>query len=244
MGTSTSTDLSTLVMTPPVASAAAHEQTTTPCDRFVYDLPERGLCPFAACRIRVPPPLDLRRRACLELRGISYGVRMLTTLAVDNYRSLRDLVVPLRRLTLVTGANGTGKSSLYRSLRLLARSARNGAIAALAREGGLPGTLWAGPDVVGRAVREGRHPVQGTVRRGPVGLRLGFSGDAVGYAVDFGLPEPRPTAFHLDPEIKRESVWVGPILRRAALVADRDGPSVRVRDSDGEWQVSGAPLHA
>ena len=43
---------------------------------------------------------------------------MLTTLAVENYRSLRDLVLPLARLTLVTGANGSGKSSLYRALRL------------------------------------------------------------------------------------------------------------------------------
>jgi len=45
---------------------------------------------------------------------------MLTTLAVENYRSLRRLVMPLRGLNVVTGANGTGKSSLYRALRLLA----------------------------------------------------------------------------------------------------------------------------
>lgn len=70
---------------------------------------------------------------------------MLTTLAVQNYRSLRDLVLPMSRLTVVVGANGTGKSSLYRALRLLAQAARNGAVAALAREGGLPSTLWSGP---------------------------------------------------------------------------------------------------
>ena len=45
---------------------------------------------------------------------------MPTVLAVAHYRSLRELVVPLGRLTVVTGANGTGKSSLYRALRLLA----------------------------------------------------------------------------------------------------------------------------
>src|SRR2546430_5755757 len=43
-----------------------------------------------------------------------------TTLAVENYRSLRDLVLPLSGLTVVTGPNGSGKSSLYRALRLLA----------------------------------------------------------------------------------------------------------------------------
>ena len=58
---------------------------------------------------------------------------MIVTLAVENYRSLRRFVVPLTALTAVTGANGTGKSSLYRSLRLLADAAHNGAVAALAR---------------------------------------------------------------------------------------------------------------
>lgn len=38
--------------------------------------------------------------------------RVLTTLAVANYRSLRFIVLPLAQLTVVTGANGTGKSSL------------------------------------------------------------------------------------------------------------------------------------
>ena len=41
---------------------------------------------------------------------------MLETVAIRGYRSLRDLVLPLRRMTVVTGANGTGKSSLYLSL--------------------------------------------------------------------------------------------------------------------------------
>lgn len=58
------------------------------------------------------------------------------TLAVEGYRSLRSLVVGLDRLNVVTGANGAGKSSLYRALRLLADSARNGAVAALARKAG------------------------------------------------------------------------------------------------------------
>lgn len=161
---------------------------------------------------------------------------MLVTLAVENYRSLRHLVMPLRPLTLVTGANGTGKSSLYRALRLLADASRNGAIAALAREGGLPSTLWAGPEVIGRAVRSGEHPVQGTARRKPVGLRLGFGGDEYGYALDLGLPvTPTKTAFALDPEIKRESIWGGPVLRPATLIADRHSAAVRTRGEAGTW---------
>lgn len=157
---------------------------------------------------------------------------MLTTLAIANYRSLRDIVVPLRRLTVVTGANGSGKSSLYRSLRLLADAARNGAVAALAYEGGLPSTLWAGPESIGRSVRERRHPVQGTVRTKAVALRLGFAADDYGYAIDFGLPRPGESKFALDPEIKRECVWTGPVLRKATLLADRHNGMV-VGDDGG-----------
>jgi predicted ATPase len=162
---------------------------------------------------------------------------VLTTLAVANYRSLRTLVVPLGQLNMVTGANGTGKSSLYRALRLLADSSRNGAIAALAREGGLPSTLWAGPETIGRAVREGHYPVQGTVRSKPVSLRLGFAGDEFGYAIDLGLPIRSDSAFSLDPEIKRECTWTGPILRPATLLSDRGGTTVRIRDPDGGWHA-------
>jgi predicted ATPase len=162
---------------------------------------------------------------------------MLTTLAVENYRSLRKLIVPLRRLNVVTGANGTGKSSLYRALRLLAEMSRNGAVAALAREGGLPSTLWAGPEVIGKAVRDGTHPVEGTVRTGPVSLKLGFAGDEFGYAMDLGMPPPAtpPSLFGLDPEIKRECTWAGPLLRPAALLTDRSNTAVRVRGADGTW---------
>jgi predicted ATPase len=35
---------------------------------------------------------------------------VLTTLAVSNYRSLRQLVVPLAPLNVVSGENGSGKS--------------------------------------------------------------------------------------------------------------------------------------
>ena len=96
---------------------------------------------------------------------------------MENYRSLRQLFLPLARLTVVTGPNGSGKSSLYRSLRLLADAARNGAVAALAREGGLPSTVWAGPDGGSRFKAKSSKPVQGTTRTGPVSLRLGFAGD-------------------------------------------------------------------
>lgn len=161
---------------------------------------------------------------------------MLLTLAISNYRSLRELVIPLERLNVVTGANGSGKSSVYRALRLLAETAQGNIIASLAREGGLQSTLWAGPEKFGRAVLRGDQPVQGTVRSGPVNLRLGFASGDYSYAIDLGLPSPLSySAFNHDPEIKRECVWKGEILRPATMLTDRRGALVRVRTDGGQW---------
>ncbi|NLU73091.1 AAA family ATPase [Streptomyces sp. HNM0575] len=157
---------------------------------------------------------------------------MITTLAIENYRSLSRLIMPLERLTVVTGANGTGKSSLYRALRLLADAARGEAVAALARDGGLRSTLWAGAE----------NPAQGAGRSGPVGLRLGFAGDEFGYAVDFGHPVPARSLFDLDPEIKAETTWAGPVLRPAAVLSERKGPAVRTLTADGGWHRSAGEL--
>ncbi|KAB0678130.1 AAA family ATPase [Aureimonas leprariae] len=164
---------------------------------------------------------------------------MITTLAVSGYRSLRDLVVPLGRLTVVTGANGSGKTSLYRALRLLAETAQGRLVQTLAAEGGLASTLWAGPETIGRAVRSGQHPVQGTVRKGPVSLKLGFSGDEFGYAIDLGMPS-KENPFPLDPAIKVEVMWTGEVLGRASVFAERRGAFVKLRTArtarTGEWR--------
>jgi predicted ATPase len=89
---------------------------------------------------------------------------MLHTLAVSNYRSLRQFVAPLGQLTLITGPNGSDKSNVYRALRLLAKTARGGLIGSLAKEGGFASTLWAGPEPFSAAVKRGERPVQATLK--------------------------------------------------------------------------------
>ncbi|NNE82557.1 MAG: AAA family ATPase [Alphaproteobacteria bacterium] len=161
---------------------------------------------------------------------------MLETLAVSNYRSLRNLVIPLQRLNVVTGPNGSGKSNVYRALRLLADTAQGSVIQSLAREGGLESTLWAGPEGMPRSMKRGEQPVQGTVRSNPVSLRLGFASAEFSFAIDLGVP-PRDgtSAFNGDPEIKRECIWTSSVQRPATLFADRNGPGVRIRGDDTGW---------
>lgn len=126
---------------------------------------------------------------------------MLQTIAIRGYRSLREVILPLRRLTVVTGANGTGKSSLYRALRLLADCGRGEVIGSLAREGGLQSVLWAGPEQLGGARRTGK--AEGTAGGRPVSIELGFASDDFGYLVDLGLRQMagHNSLFALDPEI-------------------------------------------
>lgn len=144
---------------------------------------------------------------------------MLETVAIRGYRSLRDVVVPLRRLTVITGANGAGKSSLYRALRLLADCGRGQVVSALAREGGVASALWAGPESLDGARRTG--VTEGGRRTRAISIELGYACDDFGYLIDLGLPQNGNTAFHRDPEIKREIIFAGPVARPAATLVRR-----------------------
>ncbi len=161
---------------------------------------------------------------------------MITRLCISGYRSLREVRLGLDALNVVTGANGSGKSSLYRALRLLADIAQGRIIQSLAAEGGIQSTLWAGPEELSRAMKQGTHPVQGTRRKHPISLKLGFAAADYGYAIDLGLPSN--SHFPHDPEIKLESLWTGEVMGRANVFAQRNGPSVRIRDENGVWRTA------
>lgn len=168
---------------------------------------------------------------------------MINTLAIANYRSLREIVMPLGRMTVVTGANGSGKSNLYKALRLLAECASGRIINAMAEDGGLESSIWAGPERISREMRSGEAPVQGGPRQDVVRLKMGFAADEFGYCASLGLPPPNATSkFQLDPEIKRECIWAGPFYRPASCLVDRAGPMVKMRE-DRKWNVRAQHLN-
>ncbi|WP_217131889.1 AAA family ATPase [Leucobacter chinensis] len=151
---------------------------------------------------------------------------MIRTLAIENYRSLEYVVTDLQQITVVTGPNGSGKTNLYRSLKLLQHIVSEGALTSLAAEGGLANVLHAGKS-----------------RAEPVALRLGFATDDWSYAIDIGLPQL--SAFRVpgfakvvDPEVKNETVWFGETLRRATILAERRSLAVHLRDKQGDLSLS------
>jgi len=182
--------------------------------------------------------LALIRRASLHRSPINLKF-VICTIAIHGYRSLRELVLPLGRLTVITGPNGSGKSSVYRSLRLLADVAQNAVIASLAREGGLSSTFWAGPETIAKSVRRGEHPIEPLSYRNAASLKLGFGSDAYGYSIDLGYPPPPPptTMFLLDPRVKRECIWHGPVYRKASALVDRRNNLVALSGARDESMV-------
>ncbi|WP_430592698.1 AAA family ATPase [Humidisolicoccus flavus] len=151
---------------------------------------------------------------------------MLQTLAVQGYRSVRSLELELANVTLITGANGTGKSSVYRALRLLAECGSGNVIGALANEGGLPAARWAGPTSIPGSIRSGA-PSSGD----PASIRLGFADEAFGYAIDLGVPQSSAnTLFALDPEIKQEHIFVGSVIRPGSMLVERKRAIARVKE--------------
>jgi predicted ATPase len=166
------------------------------------------------------------------------GIGLLSVLAIANYRSLRNVVLPLSQLNIITGPNGSGKSSVYRALKLLADIAQGGVVATLAREGGFGATLWAGPKTISAAMRRGEQEIQG-VGGGSVSLKLGLgaaNSDEFSYAIDLGYPVPSSSQFDFDPEIKTEVIWTGDLLRPSTTLVERKRASLRIRDGKG-WQL-------
>lgn len=144
------------------------------------------------------------------------GVRRIE---VENYRSLRRVSVDLGRATVVSGANGAGKSSLYRAVELLRAAAAGDLARSLAAEGGMGSALW-----------------RGRRRKGAVQIRLAVDIDHLRYELTLGLPRPTDAALTLDPVVKAERVTAEVGGRRVRML-ERTGPQLSARDPSGRMRA-------
>src|ERR1700732_4116373 len=78
---------------------------------------------------------------------------MLCEFHAAGYRSLRKIRFPVGRLGVFVGANGVGKTNLYRARQLLQASAAGTLSRELAAEGGMESALWAGERQAKKPVR-------------------------------------------------------------------------------------------
>ncbi|MBS7697091.1 MULTISPECIES: AAA family ATPase [unclassified Chelatococcus] len=162
--------------------------------------------------------------------------------AITGYRSVRAIRFPLRQLNVFVGANGVGKTNLYRGLQLVRAAAAGTLARELAAEGGMESALWAG-------VRDPRKPA-----RIKLGVEFGTTGPswdetddpprsslAQGYEIEVGLPMPGSggraavAAFPLEPQIKAETL-TSLEGRRPRILLERRGPMTKALDAQGRKQ--------
>src|SRR2546430_4827720 len=142
---------------------------------------------------------------------------MLRELRVSGYRSLRQIALELSPLTVVVGANGTGKTNLYQALQLLASAAQGTLAQFLAAQGGLPSAMWAGP-----RRRQESHRIE-----------LWIDLEDLVFERRPGVVPPPQGAFALDPDVKEERVHVRDGSKLHS-VAERKANSAWSRDAEGK----------
>jgi predicted ATPase len=158
----------------------------------------------------------------------------LCAVAADGYRSLRRIGFPVDQLSVFVGANGVGKTNLYRALQLVQAAAAGSLAMELAREGGMASAMSA-------AKRTPKSPalitLQARIKMGRATIcsyevSAGFAsyGDGSGGRIRVGA------AFLDEPQIKAESLVLESGSRKIKLL-DRQGPGTFMRNAEGVREV-------
>jgi predicted ATPase len=143
----------------------------------------------------------------------------------ERFRSLKRIAYPVSQLDVFVGANGVGKTNLYRALELIRSAAANTLAHDLASDGGLDSALWAG-----QLKRNEPQQIHLTVGLTDPDRR---SAGVYRYEVAIGRPPRKASgAFIAEPQIKTETVTLvtGP---RSLRMVDREGPAVMARADNG-----------
>ncbi|HKX08271.1 MAG TPA: AAA family ATPase [Stellaceae bacterium] len=169
---------------------------------------------------------------------------MLSEFHAAGYRSLRKIRFPVGRLGVFVGANGVGKTNLYRALQLLQASAAGTLSRELAAEGGMASALWASERPHGKPVRMVFRAGLGPLPGGAADYSYEVSAGVVqSYEVQLGVRQPTAAAFPLEPQIKEETLTFHHRGRNHKLL-ERRGPAVFARDDKGVRHELGTELMA
>lgn len=158
----------------------------------------------------------------------------LTEVFVEGYRSIRRIRFPVRRLTVLVGGNGVGKTNLYRALFLI-HSAANGKFAAeFAAEGGLSSAFWAG-----ELKKHNKARLSLSVRLDELSSNDENTDQLLNptFSMEVGYPPALAhAAFPMEAEIKTEKleVQIGP---RNLILLERKGRTASARVETGRLQL-------
>lgn len=152
---------------------------------------------------------------------------LINEIEIAGYRSIKDIRIQLANVTVLVGANGSGKSNIYQALQLVAACAHGRFARQMMSEGGTSSVLWAGPlkkfdeprfsfaihfDDLIYELECGRIPMSDRLSDGKFG--------------------PGLSVFQNDPDIKMEAVRFKE-GKRAITLLERKRGSIMARNSDG-----------
>jgi predicted ATPase len=163
----------------------------------------------------------------------------LRTMAADGYRSLRRIGFPIDQLSVFVGANGVGKTNLYRALLLVQAAAAGTLALELAREGGMGSAMSA-------ATRSPKSPAlmtfQASFKMGRATIcSYEVSAGFASYGDGSGGRLRAAPAFFDEPQIKAESLTIDTGTRKVKLL-DRQRSVTYMRNAEGVREMMGDEL--
>ncbi len=147
-------------------------------------------------------------------------------MSAGNYRSLRSIRMDLGSVNLFVGANGVGKSNLYRALQLIKASADGRLSHLIAEEGGIYSAFWSGGT---RKHEKARITLAAEIVDEQTGI-------VYRYSIEAGFKPAEPSAgFSHEAQIKKEELTVD-TGRRPVVTMRREGSHISARGESGRME--------
>ncbi len=153
----------------------------------------------------------------------------ISAISIKGYRSVRNTHVNIGQISTFVGANGVGKTNLYKSLALLQAAAAGTVTRAIAAEGGIESVLWAGE-------RKRGDPARLCLKAHFDELFFSEGGVPYTYEIEIGVPQPTEAAFRLEPMIKLEKIVMVRGSRKITMM-ERKATVVSLRNADGAMET-------